>query len=90
MALPCGSHSSGHNVGRIGKPDNKEMLNKREGRVPVSVHPSFYRSLKLRYLLDVGGISRDDRVTTELGSGSLRRAVGILTPEDFRLVVSNE
>ena len=41
------------------------------GRVPILVHPSFYRSLKMRFPLDVGGITRDDRVTTELGTGSL-------------------
>ena len=38
----------------------------------------------------VDGISRDGRVTNELGSGSLRQAVGILTPEDFRHVVDSE
>ena len=51
------------------------------------VHPSLYRSLKLRFPIDVGGITRDNRVTTELGTGSLRQAVGILTPKDFRPVV---
>ena len=50
----------------------------------------FYRSLKLRYPLDVGRISRDGRVTPELGTGSLHQAVGILTPEDFRSVVDSE
>ena len=60
------------------------------GRVPILVHPSFYRSLKLRYPMDVGGISRDDRVSTELGTGSLRQAVGILTPKDFRPIVASE
>ena len=34
--------------------------------------------------MDVGGIS------TELGTGSLRQAVGILTPEDFRPLVDTE
>ena len=36
--------------------------------------------------MDVGGITRNDRVSKELSSGSLRQAVGILTPEDFRPV----
>ena len=57
----------------------KKMLPFCSGRVPILVHPSFYRSLKLRYPMDVGGISRDDEVSTELGTGSLRQAVGILT-----------
>ena len=68
----------------------KKMLPYCAGRVPILVHPSFYRSLKLRYPMDVGGITRDDRVSTELGTGSLRQAVGILTPKDFRPVVDSE
>ena len=54
-------------------PSLNRILHQCTGRVPTYVHPSFYRSLKLRYPMDVGGISRDDRVTNELGSGSLRR-----------------
>ena len=68
----------------------KKMLPFCSGRVPILVHPSFYRSLKLRYPMDVGGITKDDRVSTELGTGSLRQAVGILTPKDFRPVVDTE
>ena len=60
------------------------------GRVPILVHPSLYRSLKLRFPVDVGGITRDNRVTTELGTSSLRQAVGILTPKDFRPVVDTD
>ena len=71
-------------------PSLKKMLPFCSGRVPILVHPSFYRSLKLRYPMDVGGISRDDRVSTELGTSSLRQAVGILTPKDFRPVVDTE
>ena len=66
-------------------PSLKKMLSFCSGRVPIYVHPCFYRSLKLKYPLDVGGISRDSRVTTELGTGSLRQAVGILT-----LIVDSE
>ena len=68
----------------------RKMLPDCAGRVAILVHPSFYRSLKLRYPMDVGGITRDDRVSTELGTGSLRQAVGILTPKDFRPVVDSE
>ena len=60
------------------------------GRAPILVHPSFYRSLKVRCPLDVGGVSRDGRANTELGTGSLREAVGIFTPEDFRPIVSTD
>ena len=38
----------------------KKMLPFCLGRVPILVHPSFYRSLKLRYPMDVGRITRDD------------------------------
>ena len=68
----------------------KKLLHFCSGRAPILVHPSFYRSLRLRYPVDVGGITRDDRVSTELGTGSLRQAVGILTPKDFRPVVDTE
>ena len=68
----------------------KKMLPFCSGRVPILVHPSFYRSLKLRYPMDVGGITRDDRVSTELGTGSLRQAVGIINPKDFRPIVASE
>ena len=54
------------------------------GRVPILVHPLFYRFLKLRYPMDVGGITRDDRVSTELGTGSLHQAVGILQSKPGR------
>ena len=66
------------------------MSSKCMGRVPIYVHLCSYRSLKLWYPMDVGGISREGRVTNELGTGSLRQAVGILTPEDFRLIVDTE
>ena len=68
----------------------KKLFVKCSGRVPICVHPSFYRSLKVRFPLDVGGLSRGGRVTTELGTDSLRQAVGILTPEDFQPVVDTE
>ena len=51
------------------------------GRVPIYVYPSFYRALKVRFPMDVGGVSRDV---------SLGQAVGILTPEDFRTIVDTE
>ena len=62
----------------------KRNLNFCAGKVPILVHSSFHRSLKVRFPLD------DGRVNTELGTGSLRQAVGILTPEDFRPIVDTE
>ena len=68
----------------------KRNLNFCAGRVPILIHPFFYRSLKVRFPLDVGGVSRDSRVNTELITGSLRPAVGILVPEDFRPIVDTK
>ena len=68
----------------------KKCITYCSGRVPILVHPSLYRALKLKFPIDVGGITRDNRVTTELCTGSLRQAVGILTPKDFRPVVDDE
>ena len=90
MALHSGSQLCGFEAGGIGAFLPQKMLPFCSGRVPILVHPSFYRSLKLRYPMDVGGITRDDRVSTELGTGSLRQAVGILNPKDFRPIVASE
>ena len=68
----------------------KRCLSFCAGRIPILVHPSFYRALKVRFPMDVDGVSRDGRVNTELGTGSLRQAVGILTPGDFRPIVDTE
>ena len=59
------------------------------GSVPIYVHPSFYRSLKVRYALDVGGVSRD---------GCYHRTWPRVPqtgrwhphPEDFRAIVDTE
>ena len=83
------SSSSGHKVGRNGASPLKKAITYCSGQVPIYVHPSFYRSLKLKYPLD-DGWSRDGRVTTELGTESLRHAVGVLTLEDFCAVFDSE
>ena len=59
------------------------------GKVPIFFHLSIYRALRLKYPSDIGGISKDGRITTELGTGSLRHAVGILTLDHFRPVVTS-
>ena len=61
----------------------KKALSFCSAQALVYVHPSFYRALKLKYPLDVEGVSRDGRVTTELGTSSLRHAISILAPEDY-------
>ncbi len=54
------------------------------------MHPSIYWYLKQSCPLDVGLITRDERVTTELGIESLEPAAGILNPKDFSPVVDAE
>ena len=80
MASHREGQSSGHKLAEMERLSNKKALSFCTGRVPVYVNPSFYRALKLKYPLHVGGVSRDGRVTTELSTGSLKHAVGILTP----------
>ena len=57
-------------------------------RVLIYVHPSLYRALKLKFLLDVGGLCRDGQVMIEFGIGSLKRVLDILTPKDFEAIDS--
>ena len=77
-------------LAELGHSSLKKCIPFCSGRVPILVHPSLYRSLKLKFPIDVGGITRDNHFTTELVTCSLRQAVGILTPENFRPVVDTE
>ena len=76
-------------VGEVGAPLLKKNAKLLHGKGPDLCSP-FYSSLKVRYSMDVGGKSRDGRVIIELGTGSLRQAVGILTPEDFQTIVDTD
>ena len=77
-------------LAEMGHSSHKDLSSKCMSRVLIYVHPCFYRSLKLRFPFDVGGISRDSRDSTELCTGSLRQAFGIPTPKDFRPLVASE
>ena len=81
---------TGVELAELGHPSLKRCLPYCTGRVPILVHPSPYWSLKVRFPMDVGGVSMNCRMTTEIGSGSLRQAVGILTPGDFRPIVDTD
>ena len=89
LSMVCQT-DTGMKLARLEHSSLKKCVPFCSGRIPILVHPSLYRSLKLRFSIDVGGITRDNRVTTELGTGSMRQAVGILTPKDFRPVVDTE
>ena len=65
-------------LAEVSKVESNARLPKLEhpsGRVPVYIHSSLYRVFKLNFPLDVGGLCRDSRVTNELGTGSVKRAV---------------
>lgn len=53
------------------------------GSSPVFVHPSLYRALKITFSLDIGGLSPDDTIKSEMGTGSMGEAVGVLNPAMF-------
>ena len=89
LSTVCQS-DTGIKLAELEHPFLKKCIPYCSGRVPILVHPSLYRSLKLKFPIDVGRITRDNRVRTELGTGSLRQAVGILTPKFFRPVVDDE
>lgn len=55
-------------------------------RVPVLLHRSLYRALKLTFPAGVGGIVLDGRITPEMGTGSLRQSVWVLSSTYFRPV----
>ena len=53
------------------------------GRVPVVLHPSLYKAVKLTYLQDVGGLAHDGAINNEMATGSMSQTVGVLTPAMF-------
>ena len=68
-------------------PSFQKILSYCSGRVIIYVHPSFYRSLKLRFSLDCPKMAE---YPTELGSDFLRHAVGILTSKDFQNIIDTD
>ena len=53
------------------------------GRVPVVLHPSLYRAVKLTFPRDIGGLAHDGAITNEMATGSMSQTVGVLTPVMF-------
>ena len=52
-------------------------------RVPVVLHPSLYRAVKLTYPRDIGGLAHDRVITNEMATGLMSQTVGDLTPTMF-------
>lgn len=60
--------------------DNVKKLNQYcSGELLLFVHPSLYRALKLTFSLDIGSLSPDDSIMTEMGTGSMGESVSVLT-----------
>ena len=53
------------------------------GRVPVVLHSSLYRAVKLTFLRDIGGLAHDGAITNEMATGSMSQTVNVLTPAMF-------
>ena len=53
------------------------------GRVPVVLHPSLCRAVKLTYPRDVGDLTHDRVITNKISTGSMNHSVGVLTPAMF-------
>ena len=53
------------------------------GRVPIVLHPSLYRAVKLTYPQDIGGLVHDGVITNEMATGPMSQTVGDLTPAMF-------
>lgn len=53
------------------------------GRVPVRLHPSLYRALKLTYPTDVGRIGTEGQITTDIRTSSMEQFIGILNAYRF-------
>ena len=81
---------AGVRLAELQHPSLNKMFVNCAGRTPIYVHPSFYKAHKMRFPLDVGGLSRNGRVAAELGTSSLRQTIGIFTPEDFKPIVDTE
>lgn len=64
-------------MGALGSPKLKKK------KLPVLLHPSLYKALKLTYPMYVGVIVLDGRFTSEMGTGSIGQIVLVLIPADF-------
>ena len=53
------------------------------GRVPVVLHPSLYRALKLTYPRDFKSLAHDGVINNEMATGSMSQTVGVLSPVMF-------
>lgn len=57
-------------------------------RVPVLVNPYLYKTLKLTFPWDIGGLGIGEK--TEMGHRSIVKAVSILTPTMFKADIQHK
>lgn len=53
-------------------------------RATVFVHLSFYKTLKVAYPWDIGGLSLDVSIKNEMVHGPMGMAIGVLSPTMYR------
>lgn len=49
--------------------NDNQMIELKQGRIPVFIHSSLYRALKLTFLELIDGQSLDDNIKSEIGTG---------------------
>lgn len=67
--------------------DNDSFMNvlpECKEKVPILVHPLFYRDFKLTFLLDAGSIARSNHDTRELATLSMMHSIGVFSLAAFR------
>ena len=52
-------------------------------RVPIVLHPSLYRAIKLTYPWDIGGLAHERVLTSEMATGFMNQTVSVLIPAMF-------
>ena len=67
-------------------PSLEPMQKKCRGRIPILVHPTLYRAIKLTFPLDVGRLALNKNLTDYMRSGDMGPSVTSIGPEHFRAI----
>lgn len=75
-------------MAQVESDESKKLAKLCPGRVLVLLYPTLYRTLKLTFPTDVGGIVLDGRNTFDIGSGVRRLIVAeiAMNSSSFRIV----
>lgn len=55
-------------------------------RIPIFIHPSLYRTVRLTFPRDIGRMSQDESIKNEMSQISMEQVIGDLIPGMFVLV----